>query len=83
MSRQTLWKIEKGVTASAKGEVLESLAAAFGLSVAQLLGQGPPSGRNELLRRLLLCAESISEEDWLLLEQIAKRVTATNLASTL
>ncbi len=76
ISRQHLWRIESGLVQAPGSDVLERLAAAYGLSLAQLLDPRPTdSGRKETLSRLMDRAETISEEDWRALEEISKRLS--------
>lgn len=74
ISRQHLWRIETGLVQAPGAEVLEGLAGAYGLSLAQLLDPRLASGRQETLSRLLDRAEAISDEDWHTLDEIGKRV---------
>ncbi len=74
ISRQHLWRIERALVQAPGAEVLESIARAYGLSLAQLLDPRLTSGRKETLSRLTDLAETIADEDWRTLDEISKRV---------
>lgn len=77
ISRQHLWRIEKGLVPNPSPEILRRLASVYGVTLAQLLGYAA-AGRAETLSRLLHCAEAICDEDWEALNNIARRVSTAN-----
>lgn len=75
ISRQHLWKLETGLVTAPSPEMLERLAGAYGLSLAQLFGANPASGRKLTLDRLMNLAEAIPDEDWRTIDEISKRIS--------
>jgi transcriptional regulator with XRE-family HTH domain len=78
ISRQHLWRLETGLVTAPGPEVLERLASAYGLSLAQFFDRAVASGRKRTLSRLASLAEAIPDEDWRTLNEISKRISAAN-----
>jgi len=69
ISRQHVWRIEKGKVPSPGKEILERLAVALEVSVSSLV---PASGgRDRVLNILLQNASRIPDADWLRVENVA------------
>ncbi|HEX8534424.1 MAG TPA: helix-turn-helix domain-containing protein [Allosphingosinicella sp.] len=85
ISRQHLWRIEQGIVLSPGPELLARLADVYGLTLAELLCAGPAptavrartvgSDREDILRRLMLCADTMGDDDWQALDALADRAS--------
>ena len=73
ISRQQLWRSEQGLVPNPSPDILVRLASAYGLGLPQLLGRAPPAERERTLLRLMRSADALSEEEWQLLDDLAKR----------
>ena len=77
ISRQHVWRMEKGSIPSPGIAVLERLAAALKVSVSSLIPAG--CERDCILNALLQHSSSISEEDFEVIRRIAEKL-ATGIA---
>ena len=85
ISRQHLWRIEQGIVLNPGPELLARLARAYGLTLGELLGEpsapratraAPVRGdREEILRRLMQFANTMCEDDWEALDELASRAS--------
>lgn len=85
ISRQHLWRIEQGIVLSPGPELLARLAHVYGLTLAEVLSPGPTPAttrhcgvnrdREEILRRLMLLAGTMGDDDWQALDELANRAS--------
>ena len=90
ISRQHLWRIEQGIVRNPAPELLVRLARAYGLMLGELLGEravpqathaAAVSGdREEILRRLMRVANSMCDDDWQALDELADRASTRLVA---
>jgi transcriptional regulator with XRE-family HTH domain len=74
ISRQHIWRIEKGLVPSPGKEILERLAISLAVGVSSLV---PASGgRDRALNILLQNASRIRDDDWQFFEQVAREVSS-------
>ena len=86
ISRQHLWRIEQGIVPNPGPELLARLARVYGLTLGELLGEPSIPGaaraaavsgdREEILRRLMRCANTMCDDDWQALDELASRASS-------
>lgn len=73
VSREHLYRIEKGQVLNPGRETLIGIAAAIGVPLGEVIRSFSISKRDTLLEQLSLHSANICEEDWSLLEEIVAR----------
>lgn len=85
ISRQHLWRIEQGIVLNPSPELLARLARSYGLTLGELLSEPIPATtralsvsaeREVVLRRLMQCADTMCNDDWQALHELANRASA-------
>jgi transcriptional regulator with XRE-family HTH domain len=75
ISRQTLYRIENGTTASPHRDVIMRVAEALEVDAFRLLKPDSSSARETTFQVLWQHVSAISDEDWQLMEELETRVT--------
>lgn len=73
ISRQHIWRLEKGLARDPGCDVLSKLAAALGVGISELLP--PKSPPAPVLATIVAHAPRLEEEDWRVLEGISAKLS--------
>jgi transcriptional regulator with XRE-family HTH domain len=80
LSRQHVWRLEKGLVRDPGGDALGKLAAALGVGVSELLPE--VSARESVLHTLARKASRIKDEDWFFIENLCERLSRPDYADS-
>jgi transcriptional regulator with XRE-family HTH domain len=74
-SKAHIWDIERGASKNPTIDLLNRIAAHFGVSISSLIGEEPPEGMQKELVALYRDLKDLSERDRQTIRALAKRLS--------